>query len=378
MLAMRTLALISFAALAGAADRAHADIRSFNASVQAGDFRAAAADAQATWPAIDRAAPDVAQIAREFAWVSMLADDPSAALVYARFLVEQGARLPNPDPSPAVSRVLFDWASLRSASSANSRSRLYGSLRSRANLPGRDLISVRAAQALQVEAWNAGDWTQAEGSSLLALRFLDDIGAGETVARYEARRRAATANFMRTKSPDAYNSLYDMAGQVHDQLAQTPPGTERDQLAAEYFAAAAWADAAYPAMSASDRRNTPDRRQSFGAGQIPVAELVYPAPGEATLPRCRISLARSAKTPGFPFVARFRDLAGVVTYALEVRPDGSFANPRLLAAAPHPDFVRATEDVMSSWTWRLEAGSQPGGCRMPLVHVLTLEFALGR
>lgn len=377
MSVMRALVSMSLAALAAAAQPARADIRSFNASVQAGDFRAAAADARETWLGIDRAAPDVAQVAREFAWVSMLADDPSAALVYARFLVEQGARLPHPDPSPAVSRVLFDWASLRSASSANARSRLYGSLRARADLPGRDLISVRAAQALQAEAWNASDWSQAEGAALLVLRFLDDIGAGETPARHEARRQAAVANFMRTRSPDAYNTLYDIAAQVHDQLAQAAPGPERDRLATEYFAATAWADAAYPAMSAIDRRQTPDRRQTSGAGRMPIADILHPAPGDGSLPRCRISLARNTKTPGFPFVSRFRDFGGVVTYALEVRPDGSFANPRLLAAAPHPDFVRATEDVMKSWTWRIE-GTAPSACRMPQVHILTLEFALGR
>lgn len=375
---LRALVLMSFAALAGAAGPAHADIRSFNAAVQAGDFRTASADARATWPGIDRAGPQAAQIAREFAWVSMLADDPASALVYARFLVEQGSQLPYPDASPAVSRVLFDWASLRAASSSASRARLAASLRTRAMVVGRDLISVRAAQALQADAWSASDWSQAESASLLVLRFLDDIGAGETAARYEARRQAAAANFMRTRSPDAYNSLYDIVVQLHDQLAQAAPGPERDRLAAEYFAAAAWADAAYPAMSASDRRQTPDRRQGYGVGRTPIAEVLYPAPGDGSQPRCRIALARSAKTPGFPFVSRFRDFGGVVTYALEVKPNGAFANPRLLAAAAHPDFVRATEDVMDSWSWRIEGGAQPGACRMPPVHVLTLEFALGR
>jgi len=378
MAKLRRILIVAAAMTACAASPAQADIRSFNASVQAGDFRAAAADARATWPDMDHAAPEAAQIAREFAWVSMLADEPASALVYARFLIERGGALPHPDASPAVSRVLFDWATLRSAVSVGSRSRLYGSLRARANLPGRDLVSVRAAQALQAEAWSAGDWSQAEGAALLALRFLDDIGAGETAARYEARRHAATANFMRTRSPDAYNSLYDTIGQLHEQLAQMAPGPERERLATEYFAATAWADAAYPAMSAGDRRQTPDRRQSAGAGRPPVAELLYPAPGDAALPRCRITLARNAKTPGFPFVSRFRDFGGVVTYALDVKPDGTFANSRLLAAAPHPDFVRATQDVMGSWRWQGEGGSQPSTCRMPQVHVLTLEFALGR
>lgn len=378
MAVLRRALIASAAMFVCMAGPARADMQAFNAAMQTGDYRAALAEAAATWSSVDRAGPQAALVAREFAWVAMLADDPSSALIYARFLVEQGASLPYPDPNPAVSRVLFDWASLRSASSSNSRSRLYGALRARANLPGRDLISVRAAQTLQAEAWNAGDWSQAEGSSLLALRFLDDIGAGETAARYEARRQAAAANFMRTKSPDAYNALYDMVEQLHDQLAGMAAGAERDRLAAEYFQAAAWADASYSAMSGSDRRQTPDRRQSAFAGRAPIADLLYPAAGDASLPRCRITLARNSKTPGFPFVSRFRDFGGVVTYALGVRPDGAFDTPELLASAPHPDFVRATEDVMGSWRWQVEGDGSPSACRMPDTHILTFEFTLGR
>ncbi len=356
---------------------AHADIRSFNAAVQAGDLRMAVADAQATWPAVDRTGQDAARIAREFAWVAMLADDPSSALVYARFLVEQGASLPHPDPSPAVSRALFDWASLKSASSLASRTRLYNSLHARAAATGQDLISVRASQALQAEAWAAGDWSQGEGAAMLVLRFLDDLRVGDTAARYEARRHQHAANFMRTRSPAAYTALYAAVDQLHVQLEQMAAGPERERLAAEYFAAMAWADASYAGLNAADKRRTPDRRQAVGAGRKSIAEVLYPAPGEAGLPRCRIVLGRSSKTPGFPFVSRFRDLGGVVTYAVELRANGAFANPKLLASAPHPDFVQAVQDVMGTWTWR-EEGPQAPTCRMPEVHILTFEFSIGR
>ena len=47
------------------------------------------------------------------------------------------------------------------------------------------------------------------------------------------------------------------------------------------------------------------------------------------MPRCRIALARGAESPGFPFVSRFKELAGSVTYAAEVSPNGALANPRL-------------------------------------------------
>ncbi len=370
---MAAAALVS--AIGGGA--AQADIRSFNAAVQAGDYRGATVVAGQTWPTVDRASPTAALVAREFAWIAMLAGEPASALLYSRFLVEQGGTLAHPDSAPAVSRVLHDWASMEAAASPQSRANLMQSLYARATVAGRDLVAPRAAQALFAEAWAAGDWSQAESAALYAIRFLDDLQAGAIAARYEARRGRAMASFMRTKSPDAYNALYDIAGEVHDQIAATPDGATRVRLAIEYYAATAWADAIHGGLG-SRQRDVADRRQSLGAGRAPMAELLYPAPGDASLPRCRIVLARGAESPGFPFVTRFKDLAGSVTYAVDVAPSGVLANPRLLSWAPHADFVRATEAVQSSWRWRIDGTAQPPACRMPQIHIVTFEFALGR
>lgn len=307
----------------------------------------------------------------------MLAEEPSAALVYARFLVEQGAQLTHPDPSPAVSRVLLDWASLAAAVSPQRRSQLLASLNARASIAGRDLISVRAAQVLHIEAWRAGDWSQAGTAAELGIRFLDEIGAAQSPARFQLRRGMAAAAFMRAKSPEAYNAVYDVAEELHDMIIATPEGAMRDRLASEYFAAAAWGDAMYSALG-SRQRSTPDRRLTAGANRRPIAELLYPAPGDASLPRCRVTLARNFRQPGFPFNTRFKDFGGVAVYALSVEPGGTFSEPRLLVAAPHDGMASAVEDVLGSWRWRIDGGAQPPACRMPETHILTFEFALGR
>jgi outer membrane biosynthesis protein TonB len=96
------------------------------------------------------------------------------------------------------------------------------------------------------------------------------------------------------------------------------------------------------------------------------------------LPRCRIVLDRAAKSPGFPFVSRYKDVGGEVVYALDVGANGAFSNPRLLAASPHYGFAQSVEDVLPSWRWKIEGGAQPPSCRMPSVHILTFEFTLGR
>jgi hypothetical protein len=373
----RFRAFLALALLASTAGPAHADIRAFNAAVQSGDYLTAAAEADATWRTFDHTSTDAAAIAREFAWVAMLAGDPSAAMVYTRFLLEQGPTLPAPDPSPAISRVLHDWASLAAASSVTARARLMDSLRVRAAVYGRDLISARAAQALYMEAWSAGDWAQTESAAMLAVRFFDDLAAAQSPARYRARRMQAQSNFMRTKSPDAYANLYDMAGELHDLIAASGDAATRERLGAEYHETVAWADAIYGALSAG-RRQLPARRFSTSAVHPSMADLLYPAPGDAALPRCRLTLARGAETPGFPFVQRFKEFSGEVIVALDVQPNGGFSNARVLAAAPAPDFAKSTLDVVRSWRWRIDGGVQPPGCRMPRVHLMTFEFALGR
>ncbi len=363
-------------AMTAAPASASADINSFNAAVQSGDYRAAVAVANETWPTIDRASPDAAAIAREFGWIAMLADQPASALIYARFLLEQGPRLSHPDGSPAVSRVLFDWASLASAPSAQARATLLGSLKQRANAPGRDLISARAAHSLYADAWAASDWAMTTEAAGLAIRFLDEAGAGASPARFELRRGYAVSAFMRGKSADAYNAVYDIAAELYAEIAKTPPGAMRDRLASEYFSATAWGDALYSALG-SKQKSTPDRRDAVTAGKKSISELLYPAPGDPALPRCRITLARNFRDPGFPFESRFKDFGGEVIYALDIDPGGTFTSPQLLATAPHDGFAEAVAGVVTSWRWKID-GAQPPSCRMPETHILTSEFSLGR
>ncbi len=365
------LAVTALAALLVLALPASADIRTFNAAVQAGDYRAAVVAANETWPSV-QAGPDAASVAREFGWVAMLAGQPDVALVYSRFLVEQGAALARPDPAPAVSRVLYDWANLAVAPSAQTRVQLLASLRQRGASSGRDLISARAAHALYAHAFAAGDWVQAYDSALLAIRYLDELGARSPPSRYELRRGVAVASFMRVKSPEAYNALYDVAAELAELVAATPPGPARDRFAREYFQSVAWGDVMYGALPAATRKATPDRRTSVRQ----LAEILYPAPGDTALPRCRISLTREFRNPGFTFEPRFRDLGGEVIYALDVQPDGTFANVRPLVSAPHSGIANAMTSLIPGWRWRVDPG-QPS-CRTPTTHILTFEFALGR
>ena len=81
MRVVSSIRLIAVLASFLVAATAHADIRSFNAAVQAGDYRGATVVAGQTWPTVDRASPSAALVAREFAWIAMLSGEPASALL---------------------------------------------------------------------------------------------------------------------------------------------------------------------------------------------------------------------------------------------------------------------------------------------------------
>lgn len=73
--------------LAVLAGPARADIKSFNAAMQKGDYKAAAAEAASTWPTLNKSRDDLAIIAREVGFAAYLAGDFAAAKTYGEAAV---------------------------------------------------------------------------------------------------------------------------------------------------------------------------------------------------------------------------------------------------------------------------------------------------
>src|SRR5262245_24003739 len=122
---------IAAVALAALAFPAFADMKAFNAPTKAGDYKAAAAAARQTWPTLDSSNPDIAIIAREFAWAAMLGGDAENARIYAGYLVEHGAKLQPPDAMPLTSAVLKAWADFALSDSGETRKAFIAALNDR-------------------------------------------------------------------------------------------------------------------------------------------------------------------------------------------------------------------------------------------------------
>jgi hypothetical protein len=352
---------------------AFADIREFNAAVKSRDYRMASIVAAETWPQLDKSSPDIAVIAREFSWVAMLAGQPAAAQVYARFLMEQGGSLPKPDATPLVSRVLFEWSGLAKASTSENRARLLLALQQRAMSPGRDLISIRAAQLLFRKAWEADDWTTAGKAADLALNVMQQVGREYDLERYDLRRGRIAASFMRMQTAESYNAMYDLAEEIYGVAASIPDPAARERLATEFFTTTAWGDVIYTALR-GDRRGIADRSSSVTRGRVSPNDMFFPAPGDAALPRCRIATISSSREPEFPNVEMAHGLTGMAVYAVTLSPGGRFGDAKLLGSAPHTQFANAMDRALPTWRWQLDARASQGACRMPNRQILTIQF----
>jgi hypothetical protein len=344
------LALACMAGLMLLVAPASADIRTFNQAVRASDYRAASIAAADTWPELDKSAPEIAIVAREFAWVSMLAGQPAAAEVYSRFLVDQGAGLPKPDPTPAVSRVLFEWSGLSKTSAADARGRLLLALQQRAQMQGRDLISVRAAQLLFSKAWDAGDWVTAGKASDLALDVMMQIGPEYDSERFWMRRGRIASSFMKTQSVESYNAIYDLAEELYGAIVDAKDPRVRERIAGEYFTAVAWGDVMYAALR-GDKKGIVDRSLTVNRGRPALNELLYPAPGDQAAARCRVTLAQSTRKPDFPNPQIAYGLNGIAIYAVTLSADGRYQKAQLLGSAPHVQFATALDKVLPTWRW---------------------------
>src|SRR5262245_40175476 len=98
--------LAALAVTAILAAPAFADIKAYNAAVKAGDYKTAAAEAEAIWKTWDKTSADTALMAREFGFSALVSGRNDLAQSFGNFLVQQGKTLPTPDDQPATSAVL--------------------------------------------------------------------------------------------------------------------------------------------------------------------------------------------------------------------------------------------------------------------------------
>lgn len=365
--------LVSLAAVFALASPASADIASFNAAVKAGDYRAASLAAAQTWPTLDKTTPDIAIVAREFAWASMLAGDPRNAQVYSSFLIDTPPASAPKEYLPVVGRVLDAWADFAVSSTRETRTALNNALMDRAAIATTDLISVRAAQALFYDDWDKGRWKEAAAAGWSASAILKNYGKGLLDAAYNLEMGTLAAQFADQPSAQFATSLRQLSERaLAEALATTEPQL-KERLSHVFFNINAWATVAERLMAQQDKRFQPaapsdSLRRAY--------KLLSPAPGDPALPECAVSRETGNKQPKYPTGRLFKDWPGFATYRLTIAPNGRFSDIRLMGAAPLSDFTQSVDKAIEDWRWTVRDGMRPPQCRMPEYYFVEFEFRL--
>ena len=366
---------------------ASAGIREYNAAVKAGDYAMAAAEAESIWAVLDKTLPEAVATAREFAWTSMLAGEPAKAMVYARWLVEEGAKAPTPDDDPLLSKILLLWSGLGNEPSKDQRAELSTTLSSwsaaNTTLPSR--VAAVAAAQLYGKAWQAGDWKDAERDAVIAERLAGRLGAEGLVIEQRAMLDGAAANFMDTRKADGYMRIADGWEKLVARIGPPRPGKGLDlgNLEPVYWRGLAWMTAmsAYFRVGNDARLSGPAYKRQGEliearsktiqgrCGAAPCAPAPLP-PGQ--LPQCNATWKQSPPLR-YPSTAVWKGMVGATILRLTVDDAGKVTDLKVLAAVPSETFPEPTMKAVRQWTLqRAPNGKAP--CTLAGERELTVEF----
>ncbi len=353
----RTVAVVLIVGLLAAPSLA--DIKSFNAAVKAGDFKAAAAEAVATWPTLNKARKDLPIIAREFGFAAMMAGDFAAARMFAAEAMLETGTGAEADDSRALSAVLLRAAELRAAPDDKTRGALMAALRAREAVPGFDGISFVAVQGLVNHDFGNLNYRDALESSAAGLRI---AGAGGPVYRPSAMRfeLAQAASFYAIHGDKLMiERMKALADRARSEINQVASDSAAQPFVSIYHEAGVWADAAEEDKSPPPKSATP----ALPAAPDPTLRSTrLLGVGSGLYADCPVKLDAEE----FPVPGKFNGddkFVATLMLRMDVNEAGRFSNIRVVAAMPN---AATAETIVQRFvkSWRLERAQGGGTCSL--------------
>jgi hypothetical protein len=349
-----------FCVMLGLAAPAFADLPAFNRAVLASDYRAAAKAAEETWPSLDHKRAEIAVIAREFAWMSMLGGRPEKAREYAGFLT--GTPGLN-DTTPQTSKILQAWAGFRLADTPENRKALLEALNGSLALPGADLVAIVAA----VDLVAAGE----SGAGVIADE-LQKRRVPPLTRQRRAELNAIVNAFGEKRDAASYMAMVRLDEALDGEAFHPANASMRKELFALHDEAWAWRTV-MESILRSSRTGYPVvgvrhpellwLREPLVAGQKP------PCPGSVD----RLKEIR------FPFAERKDWLTGSVIVDAAFDAEGRAVNPQVLAAIPpESGFADAVLSAAAKWKFVPAEDADRSECTIERKHhAIVVQFTFG-
>jgi TonB family protein len=364
---------------ASAALPAAADIAAFNAAVKKGDYAAAAAEAAATWPTLDKSREDIALIAREFGFIAFAARDYAAAKTFAKFAADHGDKSGAPDEFRVLSLVLLRVAEHKSSPSKAARDRLFDALTARATFAKYDNISFAATDALVAYDLEKGRWKDAQESTDLSAK-LAAAGAPDFVReRRQYQLYGAVADYMATQKADVFDRFVTLEKEIAQDIKAAPNAQEAEKFQPLFWETSAWRESLDSHLTArGDKRPKPTeeevrKRREELAGLI--ARLRESEPDSF---KC-ISTVDQSEKPTYPVSALYQGFVGTVILRVDVDAEGNVSNPEIAAAVPDKYFGAAVMKNVKNMRFVPSKTWDPAECSLEKKgRMITIKFVIKR
>ena len=353
----RTVAVVLCASLLAAP--AMADIKSFNAAVKAGDFKAAAAEAVATWPTLNTARKDLPIIAREFGFAAFMAGDFAAARMFAAEAMLETGEGADADDSRALSAVLLRAAEFRAAQNEKTRAALMAALRARDAAPGFDAISFLAVQALVSHDFGNLDYREALESSAVGMKVAAAGGAGYRLALMRFELVQAASFYAIHGDKLMIERMKSLAERAKNEIDLAASDVAARPFVAAYYEPNIWADAAEPDYPAAPKS---DATQPLPEPDPELRSTRLLKSGAALNAGCKGTL----DIDEFPVLPKFKGddrFVATMRFKMDVDDAGRISNLTTVAAMPNAATGAAVADKFVD-RWKMKHAERGATCSL--------------
>lgn len=357
MLCKYLLRRVAAVALAGLSSSAFADIKTFNAAAIRGDYKAAAAAANETWPTLDKTRADLDQIAIEFGFAAVMAGDNSAARTFAQASIERRAANNAPLGDQMVAKELLKLAEHNIAPTAQTRQGLYDALNARVEHPGVDRISMLAANTLLAYDNKQAKWTEAHADSLLAIRLTTNGGAPLAARRRMLEVMEEVTGYLAKEDANRYAALLQLQLATVLDMAAAPDPATAEAYASAYWYAYAWSGTIQTHLESDGQRMVVAKMDKAATKALEEAApesvrrqlSIFKSDFENA--NCNRRMLTRPK-PSYPPSAQMKRYISTVMLQVDIDAQGRAINPKLLASAPESEFGEAVLKSIEGLSFR--------------------------
>lgn len=356
---------------------ARADIKSYNAAMQQGDYKAAAAAAASTWPTLDKSRKDYAVIAREFGFAACLAGDFAAARNYGEAAVAASSALGEDPVLRSGSEVVLRLAEFRLDPDDATRDALFDALERRAALPGVDMVTYVAVTGLTTHDFEEGLWPRAVASASLGERLTRAGGPEYATEALRFGLNARVAEYLNRKHIAAFDAMEAHRRTVIEAIAAYPEDQGDEDIVRLFYETEAWLATLRTHLIALGKFRGEHRRKEAALAEESdptvikaMARIAPQKPGVCPVVR--------ANEPNltYPSSALFRGMVGTVMLRMELNAQGGVENPQVIASVPIQHFGDAVLAVANELKY-VASDDAPPGCTLAQKDVvLSVQFRI--